>query len=297
MVDMNTPVDGHAVRRGHEWQPAMFGAVLVAIGASMLAERTGLLSLQWRSAIWPVLLMALGVANLLQPTRHGRQGFFLVSAGAWWFAGLSGWISMTRTWPLLIVALGASIVVESLTAPDRDEQTAHGGRRHSGAVSVVLAAILAGAFISGDGRDWSSLGDTGTFHVVSIMGRTDRRLTDVPTGQSDLLTVMGRSSVDLRQLTVPPGSRLTLDGLTIMGTTVIQVPDDWVVDVSSVSAFGRVRDDREGTPERSGEPGEQPAAAPPRLAVRGAVIMGALVITSRDQVREPARDRRRRAEP
>ena len=82
---------------------------------------------------------------------------------------------------VVIVALGASVVFEGLTAPPRDTDLMPGmrRRRHSGAMSWVLIAILIGALVSsGGGRRWSRRvvdGDKGA-DIVSVMGRSDRRV-------------------------------------------------------------------------------------------------------------------------
>lgn len=288
MTDSQTPLDGHPVRRDHEWRAAVVGGLLVIIGAAMLAERTGLLALRWRSVIWPLLLMAFGVARLLQPTSHGREGTFFVLAGAWWYAGLSGWISLATTWPLLIVALGASIVVQSLTTPRRDPGGApFRHARHSGAMPLVLIAIVAGALISGEGRDWSVATSEDAFHVVSIMGRSQYQPTGQIAREGDALTIMGRSSVDFRQATAAPSTEVSVQVMTVMGATVIYVPDDWTVDVSNVTAFGQVRDTRAQPTVDLADAAPGAAASPgqPRVRVRGAIVMGTLVIASQEQSR------------
>jgi hypothetical protein len=287
--DGDTPENGSEPRRG----AVIVGALLVAIGAVMLIERVGLLPLEWRKGIWPVLLMAFGTARLARPTRHGREGLFFVLAGAWWLAGLAGWISLTSTWPLLVVAFGASIVLQGLTTPGDLAARTPGmfPRRHSGAMSWVLLAILAGAFISYDGgREWTRLSDDGAVRVVSVMGRGERHVEGNLAGQADLFTVMGRGSLDLSDATVAPGSEVTVDGLTLMGASVIRVPDNWVVDVRTVAAMGRVRDDRDFPSRRAGSTSgtapdstvgdTQASPAPPRLVIKGTVLMGTLIIRS-----------------
>src|SRR5436190_3471473 len=85
------------------------GALLVAAGAALLLERLGAMPLEWRDRIWPLLLIGYGLARLLQPRSQGRVGLFFVLSGSWWLAGVSGWLSLERTWPLLVVAIGVSM--------------------------------------------------------------------------------------------------------------------------------------------------------------------------------------------
>lgn len=289
MADANTPpqtsVGQDAPEAAQRTGPALVGALLVAIGVVMLAERTDALPVEWRTSVWPGLLMVLGAARLVQPTHRGREGLFLLLAGAWWYAGLAGWLSLVTTWPVLVIAMGASVVLQGLTAP-RDPRLANGvfRRRHSGAMSWVLMAILAGALLNNrSGHLVSNVvtGADGAFHVASVMGESEHHLEGPGIRNGDVWTVMGKSSLDLRAATVDPGAEVTIDGLTLMGTSIIRVPDDWSVELKTVAAVGRVRDDRSNAAfgrDRSGtsDPGRSGPA--PRLVVRGAVVMGSLIV-------------------
>ncbi|MGC4080818.1 MAG: hypothetical protein QM736_01530 [Vicinamibacterales bacterium] len=148
------------------------------LALGMLAERSNLLPAAWRTLIWPVLLMAFGIARLAQPARRGRRGLFYVLAGAWWFAGLSDWLSFEQTWPLLIVAFGRERGVRS---GRRQPELPAGSfpRRHSGGMSWVFVAILVGTFISAGGGNqrWSELTDrNGHVRSVAVAGRTEHRV-------------------------------------------------------------------------------------------------------------------------
>jgi hypothetical protein len=264
--DLVTPAPG---RSG----AALAGALLVVIGGGMIAERTGLLSLEWRSSIWPVLLMVFGAASLVRSNEEGRQGLFFVIAGAWWYAGLAGWISMLQTWPLLIVGLGASVVLQALTVPTRQPRRLwKHGTRESGLMPLVLVAILAGALFSGRDRIGSYTSSDGGFRVVSVMSRTRHGLTGEQAASGTLVTVMGQNEIDLGHANVPAGGTFVIDGITVMGSSVLYVPTGWSVDPSNLSVFGRVRDQRTST--------DPPAAGAPRLQLRGAVVFGSIELRS-----------------
>lgn len=265
------------------------GILLVGIGGAMLAERLDLLPQPWRLQIWPVLLMAFGVARLLQPRRRGRRGLGFVLGGAWWFAVLSGWLSAERTWPLLVVGIGADVVFAALTSQPGLPRAEGLRRRHTGGMGWVLIAILAGAFITnGGGRDWSTMvAPNAQFRSVVVAGRTEHHVESVSGGDGEVVTVMGTNIIDLRDLPASAPAVITLDGLTAMGTTIIRVPPDWVVDMKAVAIMGRAHD-RHRTAAPASEwtdaaaQGTAPAPAPAtphRLEVRGAVIMGTLSVT------------------
>ena len=266
--------------------PVFVGVLLVAIGGAMLAERTNLLPEGWRQAIWPVLLVVFGFAQLAVPSRRGRRGLLFVLGGVWWFAGLQGWLSFERTWPLLIVFYGASVVLQGLTS-QRALPRGTLPRPHNG-LSWVLLAILVGAIISnGGGRNWARDVDArGRIRMVSLMGNSDHRV-DIETFRlAEVVTIMGRNTIDLRDLPASAPDIVTIDGLTTMGNTIIRVPRSWTVDLKTAAVMGRARDvrgARANAPEWSDAPTPESAApgsaAPHRVVVSGLVLMGELRVT------------------
>lgn len=283
MTDTNGPI-GQAFEgpspasSASRWGTTLAGMLIIVVGVAMLAERTGLLSLHWRANIWPLLLMLFGGASLLRPNPDGRHGLFFVFAGAWWYAGQVGWISMLQTWPLLIVGLGLSVMLQSFTAADlRSRHLWKHGRRESGLMPLLLVAILAGAlFSSRDRLAAASTASDGSFHLVSVVGASRHQLAGTALPRGTFVTVMGANVLDLSQATVPADAPAVVDGLTIMGRSVLYVPDAWQVDTSSLSVFGSVRDHR--------HPPDAVAAAAatptPRVQLRGAVVFGRVDLRS-----------------
>ncbi len=49
------------------------GIILVIVGAALLANNFGLLTLGWMHQWWPVLLIALGLMSILRPHRGRRS--------------------------------------------------------------------------------------------------------------------------------------------------------------------------------------------------------------------------------
>ncbi|HUR35965.1 MAG TPA: DUF5668 domain-containing protein, partial [Vicinamibacterales bacterium] len=166
--------------RDRSTAPVVIGALLVAAGAALLIERLGAMPPQWRNGIWPVLLIGYGVAQLVIAPGQGRGGLFFALGGAWWLAGLSGWISFQRTWPLLFVALGVSIMYDSLTASGTGAGADRLGRRRRGPAHWLLIAILIGSVMtSGIGRRslvQNESGD-GVLHLYSVLGGSNSHVT------------------------------------------------------------------------------------------------------------------------
>lgn len=93
-------------------------------------------------------------------------------------------------------------------------------------------------------------------------------------------TLIGRSTLDLRQATVGPGEEAIVTVFVAMGRVTLLVPDGWDVDATGLPAVGAVEDTRAPGPivrERSRPVGQ---LAAPRLVLRGVVVMGSVEIAS-----------------
>jgi hypothetical protein len=102
---------------------------------------------------------------------------------------------------------------------------------------------------------------------------------------------MGKSSLDLRQVTLAPGEVMTVDVFVTMGNATIRIPDEWVVDASALPLMGAIEEDRFPKPvaprlekESQGDvtaaPPPPPSGPAPRLRLRGFVMMGKVEVTS-----------------
>jgi len=117
--------------------------------------------------------------------------------------------------------------------------------------------------------------------------------------------VMGRASLDLRQVKLGPGEVVDVDVFVAMGNAVVRVPDDWIVDASALPVMGAVEQRRfsvlkpaadqpveaggaaapapaSGAAESAAKaPANAPATGlPPRLRLHGFVVMGKVEVTS-----------------
>jgi len=287
MLDHDRQADESAAEPRAFSGPAIFGVLLVAAGAALLVERLGALPGAWRLTVWPILLIAYGIARLTQPQPTGREGLFFVIAGAWWYAGIAGWLSFARSWPILIVAAGASLVFEAMTASRTMPQNPGGLRyRHRAAVGWLVPVILVGAVLSSNiDRSAFALGDTsqGQFRTFALMGKRTSRVPATALTGGDMFVLMGENSLDLRQVTIPDGATATVNVVAMMGKGTITVPKDWVVDVQAVPIMGNVRsladDDFDNWTDRTPVAPSHEGPAP-RLTIRGFVMMGELSIRS-----------------
>src|SRR4029434_5817241 len=120
--------------------------------------------------------------------------------------------------------------------------------------------------------------------ATSVMGNARTTVTAGDTRHGRVSAVMGRSSLDLRQLNLAPGADMTVDVFVAMGNASIRIPDTWVLDASAMPVMGAVNERRFPPPDRGAEAEEpkddqatkegaiaaQPPATgpPPRLRLR-----------------------------
>ena len=103
------------------WRRLLWGVVLMLFGVLFLAERFGVMppwtmELEW----WPLIVIGLGLIKLIQPRRARDIGssVMLTLMGLWFLAVSNDWYGLTwhNSWPLSLVAAGASMVAQSLAA-------------------------------------------------------------------------------------------------------------------------------------------------------------------------------------
>ena len=92
-------------------------------------------------------------------------------------------------------------------------------------------------------------------------------------GATRLVALMTQSSLDLRQLNPAPGEQVIVDVFVTMGSARVRVPDHWVVKTGALPVMGSIaiEDDRY---RATG------VGAPPRLVLRGFVLIGKVEVTS-----------------
>ena len=220
--------------------------------------------------------------------------------------GVRDLASMMKYWPALIVLFGASLVAQAFHPVD----PAAPRKAPNGAPCFFLFLLAVAMFwtfglpgsieTSAAGRSISATG---------VMGKAQTTATgDVRSGR--VAAVMGRSSLDLRQVQLGPGEEVIVDVFVAMGRVNVRIPDHWIVDWSALPIMGSLDEERivEGNGEiEEAEPGnaeraekspdDQPARSetaatlppatgppagtnPPRLKLRGFVMMGKVEVTS-----------------
>jgi len=108
----------------------VLGTALLLWGLVLTVDRTGLADVRHAGAMWPALIVALGVGKIAaSDSRRGRRaGLWLLMIGLW--LGFTEYtiFGYHDTWPLLVTGVGVMVVWDALagpTTPDRKPEADH----------------------------------------------------------------------------------------------------------------------------------------------------------------------------
>jgi hypothetical protein len=113
--DMEPQVKRHAGAR------LIAGTILVMAGAALALGNSGLFNAVELQRSWPVVLIALAIAQLAVTIRSPRQsGWGLLLLGDWLFMNtMTDWVYQQFAWPLLLAAVGSWIIAGGMTRAKR----------------------------------------------------------------------------------------------------------------------------------------------------------------------------------
>jgi hypothetical protein len=194
----------------------VLGVAALAAGVLLLAGNLGFTQASGLLRYWPAALIVLGIAKLMRANGIGGAiaGAAWLGGGAWLFANNLGvlrvtvWDAARTYWPLLLVALGLSIVRQTL--------------RRTGDAEPRL--------------DLSS-----ELHVVAILGGNTGASGSQTFRGGELTAILGGVDLDLREARMPNG-RAVLDVFTMWGGLELKVPEGWVIENQMVVALGGYED-------------------------------------------------------
>jgi hypothetical protein len=151
---------------------------------------------------WPVALIAIGIAKLLEAGHLKLGALAWILVGSALVAAKAGWVPTARIWALFIFMLGAYIAWRAL-----------------------LPAVPSSR----------RLDPSATVDMFAVMGGLKKGVCceDFKGGQATAF--MGGCEIDLRRAAMP-GGVATLEVFTLWGGIDIRVPEDWSV-VSRGFAF------------------------------------------------------------
>jgi hypothetical protein len=218
----------------------MIAGILLALERLNVLEAVGVLRL------WPAVPIAIGGSMLLRAAdAKGRfWGWTLVLLGSWLLLNTLGIVRVgfwQLFWPLVLIFLGVKIVSQAL-----------GG-----------GSSTSGASTRGGG-------------MLAVMSEAKRAVVNESFQSAQMTAVMGGCQLDLRQASLAPGEEAVVTVFAVMGGLEIWLPSGWILTSEVVPIMGGVEDKR--LPPLPPPSGAGAPERPPRLILRGHIIMGGLTI-------------------
>lgn len=238
---------GHPGRHGStSVTPRLIVGLAIALfGVVLVLDRMNLAVATQVARLWPAVIIAVG-ALLYTQARHigsGINGVLVMIVGAWLLLNSLGIVQVRfweLFWPLMLIVIGTALVMQSL------------GRRGNGEAS----------------RD-------DTLTVFGVLSGVKRTSTSTHFRGGEITLFMGGGQIDLREATIPPGEDAVLNVLAFMGGCEILVPPSWHIDLPIIPVMGGVDiKDAMGAPVATG------GGRPPRLILRGFLMLGGIQIKS-----------------
>ena len=103
-------------RDGHKAGGLMIGVTLMLFGVTLMLDRAGIIDGVQYTAFWGLLVMTIGIVKLSQVSPDGsRHGWWWLFFGMWMLLNETRTWRFRESWPLLIVAVGVSMVWKEIT--------------------------------------------------------------------------------------------------------------------------------------------------------------------------------------
>ncbi|WP_243383332.1 LiaF transmembrane domain-containing protein [Geothrix alkalitolerans] len=219
----------------------VLGVAIIVAGLVLTLDNLGLIQAHTLFKLWPLVLVAMGIAKIRQD-RQGSStgGWFLVLGGAFLLLFTFGHGHLADALgPMLVVALGILIVTKAL--------------KQSRGIPPELAR--SDDFLQG----------------TAIFGGFKRRVVTQAFKGGELTAIFGGYEVDLRQAAIENG-QARIDVFVLFGGGEIRVPDGWEVVHRATAIAGALND---GTHH-----GPAPVEGRPRLVITGLILFGGTEVKS-----------------
>jgi hypothetical protein len=240
------------MQRNDDYRPQMWRSspglipalVIIGIGVLFLLSNLHVLYVQDWYRYWPVLLIAAGLAKLLDSTHQGGRvlGGAMVGVGALLLADNLNLIQLTWNdfWPLVLIGIGILMLFNRLSGP----------------------------------RPWlhrtaSFSSSDKVFYGNAIFSGFKQKVTQDDFRGGYVSAIFGGGELNLRQAGME-GDSAVLEVSAIFGGVEIKVPRNWQVVAQGTGVFGGFADETEQP--RSDTPGLK------RLIVKGEAVFGGVAI-------------------
>jgi len=213
----------------------VLGVAIIVAGLVLTLDNLGLIEAHTIFKLWPLVLVAMGIAKLRQEGSNGGMGgWFLIVGGAFLllFTFARGHVA-DALGPMLIVAVGILIVTKAL--------------KQNRGVPPELAR--SDDFLQG----------------TAIFGAFKRSMMTQAFKGGELTAIFGGFEVDLRKAALD-GNQARIDVFVLFGGGEIRVPEGWEVSNRATAMFGALNDSTHHGPSTQEDR--------PRLVVTGLILFG-----------------------
>ena len=235
------------MRRHRHHSPAsgiIFGGLIIAIGLFLLLDNLKIIHARDIWQFWPLILVAFGLARIVESRSPARLvwGGLVAGAGVFLFLDnldlLPPFLDFSIIWPVILIGVGGSLL---LRAVER--------KKYLDGVSATDDA----------GGNW-----------IAVFSGGKRRIDSGEFRHADVLAVFGGFQVDLRGASIPDEQAI-IDVNAMFGGVEIRVPETWTVIPKCIGIFG-------GVDDKTIPPKTEPGAKPQRLVVTGVAVFGGVSI-------------------
>jgi predicted membrane protein len=234
----------------------IIGLTIIAAGILFTLDNLRIVDVEDFFSYWPVILVAIGVARLVQTGSWTGFGWslLLIVAGLWLLGEHIGLISISiwRFWPLVLVLIGANLIRRACCPP---RACCAPQSRQAGPTRELASGNVS-----------TSTGDS-FIRGVAVMAGLERASASADFRGADLVAIMGGCNLDLRHATIA-GDEAIVDVFAFMGGIEIYIPRNWTVEAKVLPLMGGLGDETKPT---TTEPTR-------RLVVRGLALMGGVEI-------------------
>src|SRR6185295_10197653 len=123
---------GRGDEQARSYRSVVWGLFLVALGVAFLLDRMGMLRVGNIGDLWPIVLFVIAVTHIAE--RRYPAAVMFVTLGLVFSAINFGWMGLTyhNGWPLLMIAAGMGMVVKALIGdrPRREREPGEEGVSH-----------------------------------------------------------------------------------------------------------------------------------------------------------------------
>jgi predicted membrane protein len=216
----------------------LIGAAIVVLGVSLLLDNLGLVDSGDILRLWPVILVFVGLRDLFVTTDGSRamRGTLLVAFGALLLLNTFEVFefSIIGLWPLFLILFGANMLVRNVSRRSKAEDVASE--------------------------------DASQFDDFAFLGGVKRSIATSDFRGGSASAFMGGVDIDLTRARMQ-GDRAVINVFTMMGSIVLRIPEDWVVQSNVTALLGGVDDKT-----------RPPAEPVGTLVLEGSAVMGGIEI-------------------